>query len=521
MSLFPENDLPTAKRPTGRRSATVAEAPSSAIPLSQLPLAARMRPRTFNEYTGQKHLTAPNAPLRLAIEADRTPSCLFFGPAGTGKTTLARLCATLTASHFEEFSAITGGVADVRRIIGEARQRRNDTASSTTDSGNTTNGQRTILFVDEIHRFNRAQQDAFLPHVEDGTVTLIGATTENPLASVNTPLLSRCRLFRFEPLNDNDIIQLLQSALTHERGLGNLHIQAEDAALEHIARSSLGDARSALNALEMASDLAVASTHPRQQLPPVKPTAMESAQEDVVSRQHKVDNCIVLSLALVEEAIGRRALDYDKSGDNHYGVISAYIKSLRGGDPDAAIFWMVRMLDSGEDPRFIARRLVIQASEDIGNADPHALPLAIAALTAVEKVGMPEAAIPLAQATIYIASAPKSNASYIALHRARALLAEKPPPAVPVHLRPGSLPGARERLGDGDGYLYPHDFEGHFVSQDYLPPGFKTQLLYEPTGNGYEAKIAARLWRWWGVETDAQADKDSDRIDAGKESDTS
>jgi len=448
MSLFTDDELPKSTPENGR---------TFEVPFESLPLAARMRPRSFDEFAGQKHLVGEGAPLRRSVEADRAPSCVFFGPAGTGKTTLARLVATLTQAHFEDFSAVTGGVADVRRIIGEAKKRRQT--------------QRTILFVDEIHRFNRAQQDGFLPHVEDGTVVLIGATTENPLATVNTPLLSRCRLFRFEPLDDADIVDLLKRALEDERGLKDLALQVEDAALFHITKCSLGDARAALGALEMAADLA---------------------------RQNGV-----LSLQLAEESVGRRALDYDKHGDNHYHVISAFIKSLRGSDPDAALFWMVRMLDGGEDPMFIARRLVIQASEDVGNADPHALPLMMATLLAVEKIGLPEAAIPLAQATTYLASAPKSNASYVALHRARDLLNEKTPPAVPLHLRAASLRGSRERLGEGKGYIYPHDAPGHFARQDYLPPGFLESPLYEPGEEGEEKAIGERLRAWWRKDKNA------------------
>ena len=428
------------------------DAPEIQFDLS-LPLAARMRPRSFDEFAGQKHLVSPKAPLRRSVEADRVPSGIFFGPAGTGKTTLARLISTLSQAHFENFSAITGGVADVRKIVAASKERK-------------ALKQRTILFVDEIHRFNRSQQDAFLPHVEDGTLTLIGATTENPLATLNTPLLSRCRLFRFESLGDDDIIALLKSAIGDERGLASLKLQVDDAALGHIARMAIGDARTALGALEMAADLARESTK--------------------------------LTLVLAEEAVGRRALDYDKSGDNHYHIISAYIKSLRGGDPDAALYWMARMLDGGEDPMFIARRLAIQSSEDVGNADPRALLISMAALNAVEKIGLPEAAIPLAQATVYVATAPKSNASYVALHRAQDAVKNQPPASVPMHLRAASLRGAREKLGEGVGYVYPHDYPGHFARQDYLPPDFKKESFYEPTDLGYEAHIARRLQSWWG-----------------------
>ncbi len=445
MSLFPENELTSPERST---------------PLSMnAPLAARLRPRTLDEYAGQKHLVGKGAPLRAMLEADRLPSCLFFGPAGTGKTTLARLCANLTSAHFENFSAVTGGVADVRRIIGEAKKRAQIFVNGPS---------RTILFVDEIHRFNRAQQDAFLPHVEDGTVTLLGATTENPLATVNTPLLSRCRLFRFEPLSDDELVALLKSALTDERGLKEYSVSAEDEALLHIARCALGDARTALNSLEVAADLSRAGG--------------------------------VLTLEIAEQTVSRRAMDYDKNGDNHYDIISAYIKSLRGGDPDAALYWMMRMLESGEDPMFIARRLVIQSSEDVGNADPRALMLSMSALQAVEKIGMPEAAIPLAQATVYVATAPKSNASYVAMHRARDAVSNQPPARVPQHLRSTALRGSKEKFGAGKNYVYPHDAPGHFASQDYLPEGFKNEAYYEPSDQGYEVHIARRLASWWSEE---------------------
>ncbi len=425
-------------------------APTNPREVPALPLAARMRPRELNEFVGQSHLVGHGAPLRRALERDRLPSSIFFGPAGTGKTTLARLLAHLSKSHFEEFSAIGGSVADVRKIAEGAKIRHK-------------NGARTLLFVDEIHRFNRAQQDAFLPHVEDGTLVLVGATTENPLAALNGPLLSRCRMWKFEPLSQDDILGLLRDALQDERGLASLELRAEDGALEWVARASRGDARLALGALEMSADL---------------------AQDGE------------LKLGDVKRTLGSDAF-YDSTGDDHYDTISAFIKSVRGSDPDAALFWMMRMLDGGEDPMFVARRLVIAASEDIGNAEPRALPLAVAAMHAVEKIGMPECAIPLAQATTFLASAPKSNASYAAMKRARAAALDGQCVRVPPHLRSTALGGAKEKMGNGEGYLNPHEFGG-FVPQDYLPPDPNRAPFYEPTDNGEERALALRLEQCWG-----------------------
>lgn len=430
MNLFDETELDLSATP----------ATSSA----HAPLAARLRPRSFDEFAGQKHLVGDGAPLRSAAESDRFPSAIFYGPAGVGKTTLARLLATQTRSHFEEFSAITGGVADVRKIVEAAKTRRKIP-------------QRTLLFVDEIHRFNRAQQDAFLPHVEDGTLTLLGATTENPLAALNGPLLSRCRMFAFESLDESEIVALLKRALEDERGLKPLNLRADDEALGYLAWGAAGDARLALGALEMAADLAQNGN---------------------------------LTLDNAQSALGKRALSYDLRGDAHYDTISAYIKSVRGSDPDAALYWMMRMLEGGEDPMFVARRLVIAASEDVGNADPQALVVAVAALNAVEKIGMPEAAIPLAHATTYLACAPKSNAAYLGMQRARVAVNEGAPIRVPPHLR---STGLGKKTGNGEGYLYPHDYAENTIKQDYLPPDFEHPPFYEPTENGHEAKIARRM----------------------------
>lgn len=418
-----------------------------------MPLAARMRPRTLDEFSGQEHIIGPGKLLRRAIEADEIRSAIFWGPAGCGKSSLASIIAQTSKSAFENFSAVTSGVADIRKIIQIARERTK------------LYGKKTILFVDEIHRFNKAQQDAFLPHVEDGTIVLIGATTENPYFEVNSPLISRSRIFRFEQLSNETIRGIVQAALEDsERGLGDWNIELTDDAVEHLINIANGDARTALNALELA--------------------ALTVPPDENGKR--------VVTLELAEEAIQRRALTYDKDGDSHYDVISAFIKSMRGSDPDAAVYWLARMIYAGEDPRFIARRMVIQAAEDIGNADPMALVVANAAAHAVEYVGMPEAQIPLAQAAIYLACAPKSNASYKAISRALKDVADRRTGPVPMHLRDTNYPGAKAQ-GHGKGYKYPHDFPGNWVEQDYLPENAKSQTYYEPTSNGREAKIKERL----------------------------
>ncbi|NCQ30196.1 MAG: replication-associated recombination protein A [Armatimonadetes bacterium] len=418
-----------------------------------MPLAARMRPRDLTEFVGQEHLVGEGTALRRALEEDRVPSLILFGPPGSGKSTLAALVARQTRSHFVNFSAVTSGVADVRRVVAEAAQRLS------------IDGRKTILFVDEIHRFNKAQQDAFLPHVENGTVTLIGATTENPFFSLNTPLLSRARLYRFEALTTEQVRHVLDRALADpEFGLGGQRFRVDAAALEHLADTANGDCRMALNALDVAAQAA----------------RLDGSGERVVD------------LAAAEEAVQRRSLSYDRDGDNHHDVISAYIKSMRGSDPDAAVYWLARMLEAGEDPRFVARRLVIQAAEDVGNADPQALVLATAAAHAVEYVGMPEAQIPLAQATVYLATAPKSNSAYVAIDRARQDVRERPPAPVPPALRSAAYPGAAQ-FGHGEGYKYPHDYPAHIVQQEYLPPGAKSQPYYEPSGLGFEAEIQRRM----------------------------
>ncbi len=436
-SLFPSSDPPNGPL----------EPPSNA------PLAARMRPRTLEEFLGQEGVMGPGTLLRKAIEADNLSSAIFWGPPGCGKSTLAQIVARSTRAYFENYSAVTSGVADVRKVIAAARERWR------------VHRQKTILFVDEIHRWNKAQQDALLPHVEDGTVVLIGATTENPYFEVNAPLLSRSRLFRMERLSDDAIYELLERALSDsERGLGILNAAADPDALSHLTRVAGGDARSALSALESAALAA----------PP------------------DADNRRRITLALAEEGVQARVLAYDKDGDEHYDTISAFIKSLRGSDPDAALYWLAKMLAAGEDIKFIARRLIILASEDIGNADPMALVLANAAAQAVMFVGLPEAQLTLSQAVCYLACAAKSNSATTAIGRAADEIRLNGPKPVPTHLRDSHYPGGK-RMGHGVGYLYPHDFPGHHVAQAYLPAGVQGLPYYEPSDQGAEVKIARRM----------------------------
>jgi putative ATPase len=411
------------------------------------PLAARMRPRTVDEVVGQAHLLAPGRGLRSLIESGEISSVVLWGPAGTGKTTLAHVIAASTAANFEPMSAVTAGVADVRKVIQAARESLGQ------------QGRRTVLFLDEIHRFNKAQQDALLPAVENGWIILVGATTENPSFEVNSPLMSRSLLFRLESLSEDDIVAVLERALTDERGLGPHDVVAEPDAIRHIAAGAGGDARAALNALEAAALIAPA-------------------------REGSID------LAAAEEALQRRALPYDKGGDWHYDVISAFIKSMRGSDADAAVYWLVRMLEAGEEPRFIARRMVIFASEDVGNADPIALQVAVAAHHALEFAGLPEAKLNLAQAAAYLAIAPKSNASALALWRAEADVRASGPLRVPASLRDSHAAASRS-TGSGKGYRYPHDFGG-WVEQQYLPDEMVGKKYFEPI-TGREAELGERL----------------------------
>lgn len=431
----------------------------------EAPLAARMRPRTLDEFVGQEHIVGDGRLLRRAIEADRLfSSLIFWGPPGTGKTTLAMIVANTTASHFETISAVLAGVADLRRVIKEAKDRRG------------MYGHRTILLVDEIHRWNRAQQDALLPHVEDGTVILIGATTENPYFQVIAPLVSRSRVFQFKPLTDQDIVTLLHNALADsERGYGARQVQLDDNALDHLVRIAGGDARAVLNALE----LAVESTPPDEEK----------------------NGIIHITLTVAEDSIQQRALRYDKAGDKHYDTISAFIKSVRGSDPDAALYWLTKMVAAGEDPRFILRRLYILAAEDIGLADPNGIVVVNACAQAFEWVGMPEGQYHLSLATLYLATAPKSNSAG-AYWGVLAEIEEHGAGPVPIYLRDKSdtFRGTlrehyKHTIGEHEGYKYPHAYPDGWVEQRYLPEGVEGGW-FQPKGHGYEETVMERLERW-------------------------
>lgn len=420
---------------------------------AQKPLAARMRPRNLDEFAGQSHILAPGQLLRRAIEADRIQSLIFYGPPGTGKTSLAQIIANQTKSKFERLSGVESNVGDMRRVLSAAANRLEN------------KGQSTLLFVDEIHRFNKSQQDVLLPDVESGVVRLIGATTHNPFFFVNSPLVSRSQIFELQPLGESDLQSLLQRALTDaERGLGHLRIKADPEAINHLARVADGDARKALNSLE----IAVLTTPP------------------------EADGFIHITLETAEQCIQKKAIVYDGEGDAHYDTISAFIKSMRGSQPDAALYWLAKMIHAGEDPRFITRRIMICAAEDVGLADPMALVLANAAHQAAEFVGWPEARIPIAEAAIYIATAFKSNTAITAIDAALEDVRSGRTIPVPEHLKDAHYAGAK-RLGHGTGYQYAHDFPDHFAPQDHLGA---PRIYYTPTEQGTEKKIKDRLDKW-------------------------
>jgi putative ATPase len=434
----------------------------------EAPLAARMRPATFHDFVGQEHLVGEEHVLRKAIEAGQLPSIILWGPPGSGKTTLAYIIANTTDSHFSPISAVSAGVADLRRIIEEAKERRK------------MHQRKTILFIDEIHRFNKAQQDAVLPFVEDGTITLIGATTENPSFEVISPLLSRCQVLTLNPLTEDEIrIIILRAQKDRLRGLGRLSVELAADALSHLVTMSNSDARVALNALEMAT----LTTPP-----------------DADGKRH-------IPLATIEDAIQHRALRYDKAGEQHYDLISALHKSMRGSDPDAALYWLVRMLEAGEDPLYIARRLVRFASEDIGMADPQALVVAMAAQQAVHFIGMPEGNLALAEAAVYLATAPKSNSLYQAYSLVQEEIKHSSSESVPLHLRNPVTPLMKD-MSYGKEYKYAHDYPGHFVQQQNLPDSLQGKHFYIPSDQGYEKEVIARLKAWWqGKEKPGEIEK--------------
>lgn len=417
------------------------------------PLASRLRPATLDEVVGQKHIIGKDKLLYRAIKADKLSSIIFYGPPGTGKTTLARVIANTTSARFKQLNATVAGKKDMEEVVNEAK--------STLGMY----GQKTILFIDEIHRFNKGQQDYLLPFVEDGTVILIGATTENPYFEVNGALISRSRIFELKALTKEDIKELLHRAVTdRERGMGSYNVKADEDALDFLADMANGDARAALNAIELG----------------------------VLTTERAADGNIHIDLATAQECIQKRALGYDKDGDNHYDTISAFIKSMRGSDPDAAVYYLARMIYAGEDVKFIARRIMICAAEDVGNADPQALGVAVNAALAAERLGLPEARIVLSQAATYVACAPKSNAAYEAIDKALDTVRSTKTPPVPNHLRDSHYKGAG-KLGHGQGYLYAHSYPHHYVKQQYLPDGMEDAVFYTPTDNGYEKQMGDYL----------------------------
>jgi len=420
------------------------------------PLAARMRPQDFADFLGQEHLVGEGRALRKSIESDQLSSIILWGPPGSGKTTLALIIAGITKSHFSPVSAVSSGVADLRRVIDEARDRRG------------LHRQRTVLFIDEIHRFNKSQQDTVLPFVEDGTITLIGATTENPSFEVIAPLLSRCRVFVLKPLNDDQVRLIVERAIKDgERGMGKLKLELDADAIGFLVTMANGDARVALNTLEMAA----------------------------LSIKPDKDGGRKIAISTIEDVIQHRALMYDKNGEEHYNLISALHKSLRGSDPDAALYWLGRMLEAGEDPLYIVRRLIRFASEDVGLADPQALVVAVAAQQAVHFIGMPEGNLALAEAVVYLAAAPKSNSLYTAYSQVQQDVQHTRNEPVPLHLR-NAVTNLMTDEGYGKGYKYAHDYTGHFVEQQNLPDAIKNKRYYIPSDQGDESEIAARLKEW-------------------------
>jgi putative ATPase len=424
---------------------------SGAVDASR-PLADRMRPRTLEEFVGQEHLIGPGKPLRTQVDRDDTGSLIFWGPPGTGKTTLAKIMANMTKAEFVEFSAVLAGIKEIKQVMAEAERARQY-------------GTRTIVFIDEIHRFNKAQQDAFLPHVEKGNIRLIGATTENPSFEINSALLSRCRVYVLKPLSEDQVVLLLRRALTdRERGLGEKQVIAADDVLRKIASYTSGDARSAYNVLEVAAGLA----------------------------QKNADGALEISDEIVRDALQKRILLYDKTGEEHYNLISALHKSVRNSDPDAALYWLGRMLEAGEDPLYVARRVVRMAVEDIGLADPNALSLCMAARDAVDFIGMPEGNLALAQAVVYLSVAPKSNALYTAYGDVQQDVEETAADAVPLHLR-NAPTGLMKGLGYGQGYQYAHDLEGKVADMQCLPDNLRDRVYYRPTNEGIEKRIRERM----------------------------
>ena len=415
------------------------------------PLASRLRPTTLDEVVGQQHIVGKDKLLYRAIKADKLSSIIFYGPPGTGKTTLAKVIANTTSAEFMQINATSAGKKDMEEVVAAAKNNQG------------MYGKKTILFIDEIHRFNKGQKDYLLPFVEDGTIILIGATTENPYFEVNPALLSRSVIFELRKLSTEDIRTLLLRAVNDtEKGMGSYHAQVDDDALEFLADMANGDARAALTAIELG----------------------------ILTTDRSEDGIIHITLDVASECIQKRVINYDKTGDNHYDTISAFIKSMRGSDPDAAVYYLARMLYAGEDVKFIARRIMILASEDIGNADPQALQVAVAAAQAVERLGMPEARIVLAQAVTYMASAPKSNSAINAIDKAMRVVQETKTPPVPVHLQDAHYKSAG-KLGHGKGYKYAHDYKNHYVKQQYLPDGLTGEVFYEPSENGYEQQIRA------------------------------